>query len=281
MRKSLVTKDGVNLVYIYNKIKSDKPTLIFLHGLGANWSQWKYSIIQAKKEGYSALAVDLRGHGLSEFPKDDKSYSLDKYVKDLKEILEHENIKNYIFIGHSFGGSVAITYCTEIKNSSPKAIVFVESTHKYPFKKYHELNQNSWLCFLLRKLVELKLIPYQHSPRKHELDIQQIFEENWLFRLFDEIYYTSFSTIFKALDGAKDYSMKKGKEVLSTLRNLKIPTFIMAGKDDHIINPNFSVEMHKIIPNSKLKMYDKAGHFFPLTNPKLFNTELFTFLSAI
>jgi pimeloyl-ACP methyl ester carboxylesterase len=281
MRKQFTTEDGIKLIYVYNKIKSNKPTLIFLHGLGANWSQWEYSLQQARKQGFSAIAVDMRGHGCSSIPREEKSYELQKFASDIKELLEHEKINNYVLIGHSFGGSVMVTFCTEFKKNSPKAFVFIDSTYIYPYKKYHEFNENPLLCFFLRKLVEWKLIPRQFAPRKYEMNICRIMKENWLFRFFDELYYTPYNAIFKTIDGARKYSIKKSKDIITSLRNISVPTLIIASKKDKVISPDFSVAMHKIIPHSEFKLYDTAGHLFPLTDRKAFNAELFTFLSTI
>lgn len=280
MRRSFLIKDGVKLVYNYYPSKN-KPFLVFLHGLGANWSEWKDSLSVAKKKGYGIIALDLRGHGLSSVPQEDKNFEMERYALDVREILNYEKIKDYILIGHSFGGSIIVTYCNEFKDRLPKALVFVESTHVYPYKKYHEFNENPAICYFLRKLVDWKMFTGKSYPKKYELNITSVLKENWLFKFFDELYYTPLSAIFKTLDNAKKYSANKGKQIIHSLKNISIPTLIVAGKQDKVIDPKFSSEMHKLIPNSKLKIFDSADHSFPIKDKILFNMELFAFLSAI
>ena len=79
MKKRVKTKDGLTLVYNYNTPRENKkPTLIYLHGLGGNWSEWEDCLKFAKKEGFGSLAVDMRGHGLSSVPEE---YDYYKFCK--------------------------------------------------------------------------------------------------------------------------------------------------------------------------------------------------------
>ena len=282
MKKSLKTKDGLSIFYKYNPPKDKKkPVLFYVHGLGGNWSLWKESIKEARKSGFGALALDLRGHGLSSFPEEYEQYKLETLAKDLRDIVLKEKIKNYVFLGHSLGGSIMIVYCMVYKTFLPKALVFVEATHRYPYKKYHELNSNPVLCYSLRKLVDWKILNNKNLPKLPELDLFSITSENVFYQVFDELYHTSMKTIFFCLDAAKEFSDNRLKDVNKALSVLPIPTLIIAGKKDTVISSKFSKELNKLMPNSKLKIFKEGTHHLPLEHPQLLNTEVFSFLSNI
>src|SRR3989338_6057432 len=118
MTSFMKSHDGLEIHYVYKPVKSSKPVILFLHGLGANYSGWKNTIASAKKRGYSTLAIDLRGHGLSSTPEQYEYYALEHFAKDIKNILTQLEIKKFILVGHSFGGSVAIVYCTKYIDAS-------------------------------------------------------------------------------------------------------------------------------------------------------------------
>src|SRR3989338_1584987 len=113
MSSFMKSHDGLEIHYVYKPVKSSKPVLLFLHGLGANYSEWKQTMVLARNRGYSTLAIDLRGHGLSSAPEKKEFYALEHFANDLKKILIQLKIKKFILIGHSFGGSIAIVYCTK------------------------------------------------------------------------------------------------------------------------------------------------------------------------
>lgn len=281
MKKQFITEDGIKLIYDYFPSSGNKPVLFYLHGLGGNWSEWEQSLEIAKKKGYGAIVTDMRGHGLSSVPEDNKSYEIERFASDVRSILEKEKVKSYVLVGHSFGGSVMVVYCTKYNTKMPKALIFVETTHKYPYKLYHEMNTNPIICYTLRKLIDWKILTNKSFPRKKELNISNVLKENYLFQLFDELYHTPFKAVFSCLDGVRDYSKKYGKLIEESLHNLKIPSLIIGGKKDTIIDYKYSEELHKIIPNSKLKLFDNATHMFPMEDKKAFNLEIFSFLGTI
>src|SRR3989338_7805613 len=136
MTSFMKSHDGLEIHYVYKPVKSSKPVILFLHGLGANYSGWKNTIASAKKRGYSTLAIDLRGHGLSSTPEQYEYYALEHFAKDIKNILTQLEIKKFILVGHSFGGSVAIVYCTKYIDASLQKMILIESTHKFGKKHF-------------------------------------------------------------------------------------------------------------------------------------------------
>src|SRR3989344_4942432 len=243
MTSFMKSHDGLEIHYVYKPVKSSKPVILFLHGLGANYSGWKNTIASAKKRGYSTLAIDLRGHGLSSTPEQYEYYALEHFAKDIKNILTQLEIKKFILVGHSFGGSVAIVYCTKYIDASLQKMILIESTHKYPYKKYHELNVNLF------------------------------------FQIYDEIYHTSFKVIFQCLDAAKKFSNQEDKKIVSSLQNIKFPTLLISGAEDNIVDKRYSYELKKLIPHAKLRVFEKANHQFLLEENSILNKELFSFLA--
>nr|AQS34275.1 hypothetical protein [uncultured archaeon] len=271
--------DGLEIHYVYKPVKSSKPVILFLHGLGANYSGWKNTIASAKKRGYSTLAIDLRGHGLSSTPEQYEYYALEHFAKDIKNILTQLEIKKFILVGHSFGGSVAIVYCTKYIDASLQKMILIESTHKYPYKKYHELNVNPFFCFLLRRLVQWNILNNKSFPKIPELDLTNLYKENVFFQIYDEIYHTSFKVIFQCLDAAKKFSNQEDKKIVSSLQNIKFPTLLISGAEDNIVDKRYSYELKKLIPHAKLRVFEKANHQFLLEENSILNKELFSFLA--
>jgi pimeloyl-ACP methyl ester carboxylesterase len=73
-----------------------------------NWTSWKKEIQFFNKHNISTITLDLRGHGKSDKPNELTSNTLDCFAKDIHEILIKENITDFIIVGHSMGGMIAL-----------------------------------------------------------------------------------------------------------------------------------------------------------------------------
>ena len=109
MEKYIRGHDNAQIFYISLPGERKKPTLVFVHSIGANWTVWKTEISYFHRLGYPCIAFDLRSHGLSEVVTSTEAYSFPNFSHDLRKILDAEKVKKFILMGHSFGGGVAIT----------------------------------------------------------------------------------------------------------------------------------------------------------------------------
>lgn len=88
----------------------DGPPVIMLHGWGASLYMFRHALALLPQHGFHAIAVDLRGYGLSDHPLARGSYSLDAYLGDLDALYETLGIQGATIIGQSMGGGVALRY---------------------------------------------------------------------------------------------------------------------------------------------------------------------------
>lgn len=82
-----------------------KPTLLLLHGLGANATVWEglLPIVERRWPG-RWVAPDLRGHGRSSAAA---PYGFATHAADIAAALEQD--EEVVAVGHSMGGAVAMT----------------------------------------------------------------------------------------------------------------------------------------------------------------------------
>jgi long-chain acyl-CoA synthetase len=82
--------------------------LVFLHGFGGKAEQWQYQMQKFAVEN-RVIALDLRGHGLSDKPG--RGYDMPQIIEDLETALTLLKVKGKIvLVGHSFGGAVVTEY---------------------------------------------------------------------------------------------------------------------------------------------------------------------------
>ena len=91
-------------------ISPERParTIMFLHGFGGQASQWIYQLQKFSLKN-RVIALDLRGHGLSDKPS--RGYEMPKMQEDLESALEILKVRgSFVLVGHSFGGAIATEY---------------------------------------------------------------------------------------------------------------------------------------------------------------------------
>src|SRR5215813_11462992 len=91
-------------------ISPDHPqrTLVFIHGFGGQASQWHYQLQKFSMEN-RVIALDLRGHGLSDKPS--RGYEMTQLLADIETALDVLKVNSkFVLIGHSFGGAIAAEY---------------------------------------------------------------------------------------------------------------------------------------------------------------------------
>ncbi|MBI5797343.1 alpha/beta hydrolase [Candidatus Woesearchaeota archaeon] len=261
---SIKAKDAIKFYYFKSVRKKDAPYLIYIHGLGGNATMWKEIEAENVKLGLNSICIDLRGHGISDTPEEPEHYKLERIAEDICAVIKKEKIKDFSFIGHSFGGSMAMVFCTIYNSPKPSSFVFIQSCYEYPYAKNRELNLNPLINIFFRKLIKMKIITNKVFPRIPELDFFKVIKENFIFQIFDELYYTPMKTIFNCLDASKEYTDKDGKKLVAMLKSTKIPTLIISSKRDETVPTTYSKELHKFMPHSELTIYEDATHSLPI-----------------
>lgn len=105
--KYISTTDGVKL---YVKIKGSGTPCLYIHGGPGSGSYWLEKFFgDFLEQHFQMIYLDQRGVGRSSSP-DDHNYSLDRLIADCEEVREALGIKQWLTLGHSFGGIIQVAY---------------------------------------------------------------------------------------------------------------------------------------------------------------------------
>ena len=99
------------------------PPLLLIHGNRDHARTWDQVAVQLKEE-YCVYAVDLRGHGDSQWSVGSQ-YSLPEFVLDVAMLGRELDRNPLVVVGHSLGGAVALEY-TGIYPQFVRKVVAVE-----------------------------------------------------------------------------------------------------------------------------------------------------------
>ncbi|WP_422657569.1 alpha/beta fold hydrolase [Paenibacillus sp. EC2-1] len=122
MKSSLLTIRGTRL-YVEQYNEDCKVTLLYLHGgPGASCVDFCYYQAKALSNQLRVVAIDQRGVLRSDPIHKDEQFGIEDIINDLEELRIQLGINNWILLGHSFGGYLAVKYALDYPNSIRKII---------------------------------------------------------------------------------------------------------------------------------------------------------------
>src|SRR5207302_1383583 len=98
-----VTVDGVSIHYVCG---GSGPPLVLVHGLGSSAAVEFYYNLEPLAAHHRVLAIDLPGFGKSDKPVLD--YTIDLFVKAVRDLMTSEGLERAAVMGVSMGGRVAL-----------------------------------------------------------------------------------------------------------------------------------------------------------------------------
>lgn len=159
-KKKIKIANNEELAYVEEGINNKKKVLL-IHG---NFSSSLHYIVLINnlKEKYHVLAPDMRGFGDSTY--NNKIDTLKDLAFDLKLFLEAKKIEKIdCVIGWSLGGGVAMEFCANFPEVSPKMVLIASTTHKgYPVYKKDKNMQPTGEPYKNRE--EMATDPVQVAP---------------------------------------------------------------------------------------------------------------------
>ena len=127
-RDHYFTHDGLKLHY-WEWGDPKEETFVFVHGVrdqGRSWDDFIAAMIARGLPIKHAVAIDLRGHGESEWPSTSRGYQHEDFLTDLAGLLRHLDKEPLTIIGHSLGGSMCLLYAGTFPEKV-KRMVLLES----------------------------------------------------------------------------------------------------------------------------------------------------------
>lgn len=274
-----VTSDGVTLRY--QDVGTGQP-FVMIPGWSQTAAMWKYQISEFSKN-YRVLAIDMRGHGMSDKP--DNGYRIQRLSKDVHEFINSLNLKDVVLMGHSMGTSVIWGYYDLFGSDRLAKLILVDQMPfitSNPAWSKEEL-EAAGAIFTPQALYET--CNAIAGPKGVEtrtgfvggmfpcLKVTEIPEYNWIVR--------------ENLKFPPEYAATLlynhcTQDWRPLLKRIKLPTLVVGAKCSHI--PWKSMEwVSKQIPGAELLMFqgkeDGASHFMFLENPEKFNKAIRAFLA--
>jgi 3-oxoadipate enol-lactonase len=258
--------DGAK-IYFDSEHGTSDATMVFVHGFGGDLTAWRAERDYFHALGFSTIALDLRGHGLSDRRPDASFYRLENFSQDIDALIRSTGLHKVILIGHCFGGMVSMLY-SSLHPDSVSSLILIDTGYKLPFIGSHPLARE----FVAYVLAQLSRVANYHVPG--HVDFRRFIgtQDIDMKRLFSDIVHTSLKSYLLAFSTMTRYDLE------DCLKKIQAPTLIISGTKDTFFPPAVAKKLSDRILNSELDLINGANHIIVFNNPEDVNTSIRTFL---
>jgi pimeloyl-ACP methyl ester carboxylesterase len=261
---------GVVLVAEETGTPSGRPVL-FLHGVSQCRLAWERQLRSDLARDLRLVAVDLRGHGLSEKPEDGYGDSA-LWAADVHAVITSLELDRPILCGWSYGGVVIGDYLSRYGETNVGGIVLVGAAS--------QLGEPALPFFGANFLATL--------PGLFSTDLEAA---TAALRTFIGLT-TSADPAPEDLYLALGYNLVVPPQVRQAmlsrtlthdgvLQELTTPVLVAHGSDDEIVLPAMAEHHARLIPHAKTSWYQGIGHSPFLEVPDQFNADLRAFAASL
>jgi pimeloyl-ACP methyl ester carboxylesterase len=284
VKNQFVGRDG-NALAADEAGPSDGPVAILLHGGGQTRYSWGTTLGALGDRGWHTFAVDMRGHGDSEWAPDG-DYTLDAFAGDVLTIAETFD-EPPALVGASLGGLAALAAIGEHPAQHvARALVLVDVA-----PRTEEAGRMRIGNFMMEHMddgfgsldeVADAIQAYNpHRPRPTNLEglrknLRQRDNGRWYWH-WDPAF------IGGRMGGTDETrsSLIEPLRLQRAARAITIPTLLVRGRVSDLLSEEGAQELLELVPHAKLVDVQGAGHMVAGDRNDLFNDAVVSFLETV
>jgi pimeloyl-ACP methyl ester carboxylesterase len=259
------------LEFHYAEAGSGEDAVLCLHGWPQHWYEWRH-LMPALADRHRVIALDLRGFGWSEAPKD--GYEKENLADDVLAVLDELGIERVKLVGHDWGGWIGFLLALR----EPQRIErYLALNILPPWTSMRASVPHLWR-FWYQWLISSPAVGYRlHRSGKF---IPKVLAGGSVRReVWDEATLHAFSDTFiepaRARAAVQMYRVFSLREVPALARgryakaHLAVPTRLLFGTGDAALRPETLAGYERHADDMEVELVDDCGHFIADEMPDL------------
>jgi non-heme chloroperoxidase len=240
-------------------------TLILLHGFGDSLRTFDL-MLPFVPESIHTIALTMRGHGDSSKPE--RGYCTKDFEEDLVMFMDTLNIEKAVIAGASSGGFTARRFAA----NQPQRVLGLVLIAAPADLRNNKVALEGWESTISR--LNDPISP-EFLKMFGEMTVSKCITKEFLDMMVEEnmkvparVWKESNLGFFK-------------EEFPGELNKIKAPTLILWGDKDKVLDKNDQVSLSNAIPDSKLIVYEGAGHLLYWDEPSRIASDMAAFVGSL
>ena len=255
---------------LYYEMTGSGPALVFAHGLGGNHLSWWQQVAHFAPT-YTCVTFAHRGFAPSS-PVPEGPDAAD-YRSDLEALIEHLGFDDVRLVGQSMGGWTMLEYA--IAHSQRVKALVLSSTSGTLDRRGADpsggKDYDAWLKDAEAKIsagLAKGIHPAMGAPAAERHPALHLL-------------YVTIDEMAGSLDKEKVRTSlrRAAKRTLADLKDLGVPTLLVAGSEDVVFPPFLAIDIAASLPRGEADLIPQAGHSPYFEEPAIFNRLVEGFLA--
>lgn len=261
---------------------SGRPVLFF-HGGGQTRQAWNASALAVQKAGWTAITVDLRGHGQSDWLSG-KQYSFEDFADDVRQVglaTKQRFGVRPVAVGASLGGISCLVAQYQSDQTLFDALILVDVTPQMKRDGVERI-----LGFMGDRLQEgfasveeaadavSAYLPNRERPKSlNGLSKNLRLDDDGRYRWhWDPAFLDGPRPVYSGRVASEEYRVEAA-------RALTVPTLLVRGQQSELVSADLAKAFLKLVPHAKLADVSGAGHMVAGDRNDAFQSAIFDFLN--
>ena len=258
----------------------DGPILVLIHGVTGNMETWDRALPWLA-DRFTVVTPDLLGHGRSAKPRGD--YSLGAYAAGIRDLLGALGHFKATVVGHSLGGGIAMQMAYQFPEHCERLVLVCSGGLG------EEVSIALRAATLPGSELVIPLIAH-NSVIEAGRKIGNVLDAVGLGVSPDKAEvargYASLSepgarrAFIHTMRGVLDHSGQRVSARDRLYLTRAVPSMLLWGANDPIIPVRHGERAHEEMPGSRLEVFEAAGHFPHVSEPRRFARKLTEFIES-
>ncbi len=272
--------EGAGLVPDGGGMREHRPAMVIHGGPGGDHSGFKPAFTPMAEQ-LQLVYFDHRGQGRSA-RGDPARYTLDENVDDMEALRRDLGLGPVVSIGTSYGGMVAMAHAARYPDAVSHLVLIVTAAHGGFVARAQAIVRERGTPEQ-RRVCETLWAGGFHTPA----DLQHFYE------VMGPLYSCKYDAAAAgAVRGRSTPSPEplnrafgpdgflRRMDLRPELKQVTAPALILAGRHDWICAPEFSEEIHRLLPGSRLRVFEDASHSIRIDAPDEMRDEILRFVAG-
>lgn len=260
---------GLNL-HVREWGNSEGSPILFIHGWSQNHLSWRRQYESSLAEDFRLVALDIRGHGMSDAPRGVENYTdAQLWADDIAAVIKQLNLSQLVLVGWSYGGFIVSDYIRAYGQSAIAGVNYVGAAVP--------LNESVFGTFIgpgFMKNAEGAMSPDLPTNIK---SMRNFLRDCLVKPISQEDFEITLAFNFAVSAQVRAALAKREINSDDVLEAMSVPVLVTHGQEDIVVLPAMSEHILNTCPTAKVSWYEGVGHVPFMESPERFNQELAAF----
>lgn len=248
-----------------------QPVLL-VHGLSQSAACWREQFDSGLTDEFRLVAMDCRGHGESEKPRETGAYGDSAlWAADVRAVMDTLDLDDVVLVGWSYGGLVVLDYLERHGTDRVAGLALVGAVSGIGTEAATDVLGEDYLALLSG---------FGSTDAEESVAALRAFVDLCTYDDLspsDRYFVLGYNVVVPphVRDGLRDRTVTHDDE----LESLDVPALLVHGADDAVVLPEASRRHADRLDDAERVTYPETGHSPFLEAPERFNDDLRAFVA--